>query len=220
VKGAFRPIAHLPDSVDEVTASLYEPLSCALRIATRLPTAPGSRVLVLGLGTMGVFAGLLLKHDVSDVELVGADTNLFRVDFARRMGFHAAVQIVPGETASLCAQLGDFDVVIDATGVAAVFPVAVELARLGGNVILGGVPTDTTPFAPLPIFRKELTVVGAKGPFPFTDGRGRDRVVELLASDHLPWRALVSPTPFGDARGAFRSADRGDSLKSVLTLDQ
>jgi len=71
----FKPIIRIPDAIDDVRATLFEPLSCAMRIATRVTVARGSRVLVLGLGMMGMLAALLLKKSTPGVCIVGADTS-------------------------------------------------------------------------------------------------------------------------------------------------
>jgi len=60
-------------------------------------------------------------------------------------------------------KVGEPDTVIKATGTAAVFPSVTSLARLGGKIVIGGVPEDVVEFSSLSIFRKELTVLLAKG---------------------------------------------------------
>ena len=51
-------------------------------------------------------------------------------------------------------------------------------ARYGGRVVVASVYHGTIPeFDPLPIFRRELTVVGAKGPTAFLRSDGSSAVV-------------------------------------------
>jgi threonine dehydrogenase-like Zn-dependent dehydrogenase len=212
----FRPIIRIPDAISDVRATLFEPLSCAMRIATRITVARGSRVLVIGLGMMGMLAALLLKKSTPEVFIVGADTSAERIAQGRDLGLDECVQLEPGKPSASPAMAPTFDVVIDATGIAAVFRLAVDLARLGGTVILGGVPSGVVDFAPLPIFRKELTVVGAKGPFPYPAADGGSQAIDLLLSDDIPWEKLVTVFPFRRAAEAFQGAARSGPLKSVL----
>ncbi len=213
----FRPLIRISDSLDDIRATCFEPLSCAMRIVERAEAAAGSRVLVLGLGMMGVLSALLLKRNSPGSLVAGADNHPGRVDAARGFGLDVCALIESGNAAPLREIAPDFDLVIDATGVAAAFAVAIEMARLGGRVVLAGVPQDSVPFSPLPIFRKELTIAGAKGPYPFPDGRGGSRALDLLASPDFPWDRMISVHPFGAAQEAFRKAARGDSLKGVLS---
>jgi 2-desacetyl-2-hydroxyethyl bacteriochlorophyllide A dehydrogenase len=212
----FRPIIRIPDAIDDVRATLFEPLSCAMRISTRVAVARGSRVLVLGLGMMGMLAALLLKKSTPEICIVGADTSSSRVGLGRELGLDRCVQFESGNFKAGQEMASDYDVVVDATGIAAVFTLAVDLARLGGTVILAGVPAGAVAFAPLPIFRKELTVVGAKGPFPYPNTEGGSQALDLLLSADIPWDKLVTVFPFHLAAEAFQGAARSGPLKSVL----
>ncbi len=214
----FRPIIKIPDAIDDVRATLYEPLSCAMRIATRVAVPRGSRVLVIGLGMMGMLAALLIKKSSPDVYIVGADTSADRIAQGRDLELDACVQIEPGKLPASPIMAPTFDVVIDATGIAGVFRLAVDLAGLGGTVILGGVPAGTVDFAPLPIFRKELTVVGAKGPYPYPTAEGGSEALDLLLSAEIPWEKLVTVFPFRLAKEAFQGAARSGPLKTVLVM--
>jgi threonine dehydrogenase-like Zn-dependent dehydrogenase len=217
--GGFRPVAKIPAALDHVTAALFEPVACAMRIASRIPAVPGSRVLVIGLGMMGMLSGLLLRRAAPEVAVVGADNHAGRVALGRALGLGTCVLLEPGG-GGLADVPADFDVVVDATGIAAVFPMALDLARLGGTVVLAGVPVDAVALSPLPIFRKELTVVGAKGPFPYPNGEGGSRALDLLLTADIRWGDLVTVFPFHQAALAFQRAANGDSLKTILHLGE
>ena len=212
-----RPLIGIPDSLDDIRATCFEPLSCAMRIVERADAVPGARILILGLGMMGVLSGLLFKNKSPGSHVVGADTHPGRVDTAKRLRFDHCVHLESGKTAPIRDIAPDFDLVVDATGAASVFPLALDLARLGGRVVLAGVPTESVYFALLPIFRKELTVLGAKGPYPFPDEKGGSQALDLLSSSELPWDELISAFSFDQAALAFKKSAEGASLKSVLS---
>ena len=214
----FRPIVRIPDALDDIRATLFEPLSCAMRISSRIAAARGARILILGLGMMGVLSGLLFKKSTQGVFIVGADTHSGRVELGQELGLDRCVRLNSGNLKGIDDLVADFDIVVDATGVASVFPLAVDLARLGGSVILAGVPAGSIPFAPLPIFRKELTIIGAKGPFPYPNGEGGAHALDLLLSSDIPWDKLVTIFPFRLAAEAFLSSANNGPLKSVLSF--
>jgi len=51
-------------------------------------------------------------------------------------------------------KVGEPDTVIKATGTAAVFPSVTSLARLGGKIVIGGVPEDVVDSPHCPFFEK------------------------------------------------------------------
>jgi L-iditol 2-dehydrogenase len=214
----FRPIVKIPDTLDYIRASLLEPLSCAMRISSRVNVEPCSRILILGLGMMGLMSGLLFKKFTTNSFIVGADTRKGRVDLALDLGLDRCVQLKAEDHRVITDVAADFDIVVDATGVASVFPIAVDLATLGGSVILAGVPDGMVSFAPLPIFRKELTIIGAKGPFPYMNGDGGLKALDILLSPDIPWDRIVTLFPFNQAADAFSLSSENGHLKNILTF--
>jgi threonine dehydrogenase-like Zn-dependent dehydrogenase len=215
-----RPLARIPDALSFVRATLHEPLSCALRIIGRARASRGDRVLVLGLGMMGLLSALLLKRQVPGLEVVGVDTHPRRVEVGIELGMDRCLVLDSRSPAPIPGEAAEFDLVIDATGAAAGFSLAVSMARLGGTVVLAGVADESLPFSPLPIFRKELTIQGAKGPYPFPNEGGGSRAVDLLLSTDLPWDRLITAYPFRLAAEGFRRAADGTALKAVLVLGE
>ena len=213
-----RALAVVPEGMDPSIASLHEPVSCVLRIVERAGATRGGSVLVLGLGIMGFVSGLLLKSADPSVRLVGVDGNARRTSLAVEEGFDHVASPREWRSQRSAAKPGGFDVVIDATGVAAAFSEAVAAARLGGTVVLAGVPEGETAFEPLPIFRKELTIVGAKGPYPVLAADGTSEAMALLRGGRLRWDRFVRRYAPGDAAEAFRDADAGLALRSVIVF--
>ena len=93
-------------------------------------------------------------------------------------------------------KVGEPDTVIKATGTAAVFPSVTSLARLGGKIVIGGVPEDVVEFSSLSIFRKELTVLLAKGSFPYLNPNGGSMALEYRGTGDLPVDGLVGVFSF------------------------
>jgi threonine dehydrogenase-like Zn-dependent dehydrogenase len=216
--GGARPLIKIPDDLDFARATLFEPLSCAMRIEERAEAKEGARVLVIGLGMMGVLTALLIKLRRRDVYVVGADSHRGRVETARSLGLDECIRLGGEGRAGDSVASPEFDLVIDATGAAAVLPLALGYTRLGGRIVLAGVPTEAVILEPLPIFRKELTIVGAKGPYPYPGPKGGSLALELLCSRLLPWERLIRVLPFSEAAAGFELASRGEALKCVLTF--
>lgn len=198
-------VLRVPDGLDPVLATLFNPLGAGIRWAVTLPeTRPGAVVVVLGPGVRGLSAVAAAKAaGAAFVMVTGAGANdAVRLATATRLGADLTVDVTVDVTADLTvdvsgndpvAQLrratGDLaDVVIDVTAKApGAFAQAVALARPGGTVVVAGTRgvAETPGFDPDLLVYKELRLLGALG----VDTAAYASALELLAAD---------PTPFAD----------------------
>ena len=91
----------------------------------------------------------------------------FKLKRAEELGIDATYLMdradLPGDAARLKAASGGFDIVVDATGSAAVSEQCVPLTRSGGTVMFYGVtePEDRVQVSPYDVFRREITIKGS-----------------------------------------------------------
>src|SRR5690606_10556690 len=89
------------------------------------------------------------------------------------------------------------DVVVDAVGIEPTFLQGIEMCRMGGRFVQAGVHVrPVNGFKPDRIFRKDLTVVGAKGPSPLVTTQGVPLVFDYLERGIINPSTLISLTPF------------------------
>lgn len=176
-------LSPLPNTLDDITASLMEPTNCAYQIAKRAKLKPGDNVVVYGLGAMGFIASIILKKFGANA-IIGVDRSLARLDQARKTGI-LTVAVDNDEKGKniireICGEQGP-DIAIEATGASIVLADAIKAVRPGGRVVVGSVyHKPIAEFNPLPIFRKELTIVGAKGPTLHQKSDGTSATVTLM----------------------------------------
>ncbi|MGQ9560574.1 MAG: zinc-dependent alcohol dehydrogenase family protein [Candidatus Oleimicrobiaceae bacterium] len=167
-------------------AAFMEPLSCILHGLEQVTLAPGDQALLLGAGPIG-----LMFLQVASTMGAAAVTVVERTEGRRRMACALGAKTAPGVTAELTALAAAdaFDLVIEATGDPALVPVAINLARKGGRVLLFGVPpaNSTATIEPFQIFRKGLRVVGS-----YTSRRNSVAALRLLQSGRLRTAELVT----------------------------
>ncbi len=209
----------VPDSVDDITAALLEPMNCACRIAMKAEMRPGDSVAVFGLGAMGVITAIILKR-LGAGKVIGLDRSPARMAKVRAAGIFDAVLTNDDEGISavrdLCGEKGP-DVTVEATGVPAVFPTALQLVRPGGRVVVGSVYSGSiSEFDPLPIFRKELTVVGAKGPTTYRRSDGSSAVMCMMEQAQEELKKIITVYDYKDALRAFEDARSGEAIKAVI----
>ena len=192
-------------------AVLTEPASVVYRGLTKAGAAPGSRVLVIGDGTIALLAVYLLRL-WSPAEVVLLGRREAQADLAAAAGA-ARFEVSPA------AAGGGYDLVVEAAGSVAAAAVAVTAARRGGTVALLGLPPhgETMALAVDDVVNNDLAILGS---FSYTAAAWRD-VVALLNAGRLRLDFLVTHR-FGladwqHALDGLRGAD-GPRGKVMLTI--
>jgi threonine dehydrogenase-like Zn-dependent dehydrogenase len=190
----------VPDSVSDDQAVFVEPLAAALQITEAVHISPRARVVILGVGKLGMLVAQVLK-------LTGADViAVVRREKQARLLDHwhipsAAIEDLPSERAQ---------VVVDCTGQADALPDALRLVEPRGTLVLkstyNGLPqVDMTQVAV-----REIRIVGSRcGPF--------DAALRLLDAGLVDVESLIETRyPFQDALTAVERAAKPGMLKVLL----
>jgi alcohol dehydrogenase len=184
----------IPEGLDPVLATLFNPLGAGIRWAATLPgTTSGDVVAVLGPGIRGLASVLAAKEAGAEVVLVTGhgERDRARLETARAFGADLVVDVAVDDPARLLhdAVGRGADVVVDVTAKApAALGQAVDLARPGGTIVLAGTrgSDDTPGFAPDTLVLKELRVLGALG----VEVASYRAAIDLLASGRFDFGAL------------------------------
>jgi 2-desacetyl-2-hydroxyethyl bacteriochlorophyllide A dehydrogenase len=185
----------LPPEVDPLTATLAKLAGIAyhgLRLSRPLPH---EQVAVVGLGPIGQLSARL--HALIGAHVVAADPVASRTLLATQAGITAQVS-----TSDLLTTLGDLlpggaDILVDATGVPAVFADVCRLVRdlpwddtptAGARYLVQGSYADVVPVPYLPAFEKELNILIPRDLQP----RDIRAVLDLMARNKLVARDLIS----------------------------
>lgn len=195
----------IPDHVPYALAAMTEPLACVLHGAARSNVKPGDRVVILGDGAIGLMFVAALASGQGDwttatttsspfaeVLLFGGNDDRLQVGAqlgAAKTFNYKQVPDVPALVKELTDGWGA-DVVIEATGVPAVWEMAIACARPGATVnLFGGCPRDTSITVNTEqLHYSELTL---KGVFHNTPRFVR-AALKLLASGTVPLDQLVT----------------------------
>jgi L-iditol 2-dehydrogenase len=164
-------------SVAAEDAVLTEPASVVYRGLTKTSVGPGSRVLVIGDGTIALLAVYLLQlWSPAEVVLLGRRPE--QADLAARAGA-SRFEISPDAAGT------GYDLVVEAAGAVEAAAVAVTAARRGGMVLLLGLPPhgETVALSVDDVVNNDLAIQGS---FSYTAAAWRD-VVRLLNA------GLISP---------------------------
>jgi L-iditol 2-dehydrogenase len=169
-------------SVAPEDAVLTEPAAVVYRGLTRAAVAPGSRVLVIGDGTIALLTAHLVRL-WSPAEVVVLGRREAQADLAAEAG---AARF---ETSPAAAGAG-YDLVVEAAGAVAAAAVAFTAARRGGTVLLLGLPPhgETVALSVDDTVNNDIAILGS---FSYTAGAWRD-VVRLLNSGLIKPGFLVT----------------------------
>jgi len=195
----------LPDGVSTKQGALL--IMCAISLhGVRVARIElGESVVVFGLGLVGQLAVSLAKL-AGGMPVIAVDIDDFRLKVAGERG--ADMCINPEKTKSLvedirnsCVEDGA-NVVLESTGIPAVYPTAVQLACTAGRVISLGSPRGTVEMSFFEdVHLREITVVGALQPlvperdniyYRWTKERERNLALKLLNERKLLVEDLIT----------------------------
>jgi len=197
-----RNLLRVPDAITDTQAVFVEPLAAACGVLERCPMEAGTRVVVIGDGKLGLLCAMVLAaHDLRPL-LVGKHEA--KLAIARRRGI---------ETSSIDAARTRgraFDVVVEASGAASGFELALDLLEPQGTLVLKSTFHGATPTDASRVVVDEIRVVGSRcGRFA--------PALDLLARGAIDVASLVSEViPLDRALDAMKLATRDGVLKVLL----
>lgn len=183
----------LPATLDPVHGAFCEPLACCLHGMDLAGIVPGSSVVVLGGGVIGLLV-VQLARLAGAAHVVLSTRQAARRRLAEAIGATATVDATRDDVVAAVAGPGGLlpggaDVVIECAGVAETVEQSFPMARSGGTVVILGVMPRGAKVAvePFDLLLRELRVLGS---FinPFTHRRAAD----LVASGALDLDRLIT----------------------------
>jgi L-iditol 2-dehydrogenase len=207
-----RCLHRVPDQLPFEQACLTEPCCVAYNaVACNAHIRPGDRVIVLGPGTIGILCAAIARLCGAEVAVVGLESDLHRMNIARRYGCEAIVA-----DASHWAKQRDglgADFIIDAAGVSISLQMALQWVRPGGHITKVGWGRQALGFSLDPLVQKNVTLQGSfSHNWPIWE-----RVIALLASGTLDVKPIIGGIwPISGWREAFEKMHGGEIVKSIL----
>lgn len=210
----------IPDTLDDITATLLEPTNCSYHAVRQGKIKQGDTVAVFGMGTMGIIAARIAKAFGASC-VIGIDNN---ADKLKKISTFNFVDTVNSKDSDWIEQIHEMvgdkgvDVVIEATGVAAVLQDSMKVVRHGGRIVVMSVYHSAPNMELWPIMRKEITIVGAKGPYPHRKTDGSSAAVEVLNDLRDDLKKIITVYDYKDALQAFDDMMAGRCIKTVISF--
>jgi len=210
----------VPEGLSLETAALMEPLACVLNSLETCRVVPGSSLLVVGAGPMGLLH-LMLARVMGAGPVIVSEPDAGRRDYARRFGASLILDPGDGNVAEAVMEatggLGA-DAVVVTAGLPEVLEPSLELVRLQGSLSLfGGFPPETrVPLDPNIIHYRELALTGSQNA---TTDQYR-RALRLLPLMPQVAQLTTHRFPIEDAVKTYESRLAGEGLKSMVVLGE
>ncbi|WP_247004405.1 zinc-dependent alcohol dehydrogenase [Halosolutus gelatinilyticus] len=216
-----RDLHHIPDDVPLGDASITEPLSIATRAVLDQSTiTPGDTVLVEGPGPIGVLVAAVADSLGASVVVSGLrkDTE-YRLPLVERLGIDtvnvdrtALSEIVDEKTDGV-----GFDAVFDTTGHRSGVEMAVDHVRKGGQVVVVGLPGESSEVFMTPIVRGEIDINSSYG----STWTNFEQAIRLLSEGAIDVDVIVDRSfTVDDPTQAFEAFLASETCKPVFSFSE
>jgi threonine dehydrogenase-like Zn-dependent dehydrogenase len=210
----------LPDTIDNVTGAMVEPVSVGVTAAAQAHVKPGDKVVVLGAGMIGN-ACLQAAKAAGAAEVIVIEVSQKRLEIARMSGADDIFNASSGDALAWVIEKfgpgpyhygvgGNADIVFEAAGSPITILQSFEMVRPGGTICFVGLPEHTAAIDTTKIVHKMPTIVGSLG------GDFAASIKEL-ASGKIKAKHLVTHTfSLDDAAKAFTVQSKASETVKVM----
>ena len=218
----LKNVAYLvPSDMTDEEISFYEPLGCCVRAIKRCNLIEGDKVLVVGLGSIGLLMGEGIK--AMGYKVYGCDLIEDRIELGNKLGIESFnsrnldefKKILQEKSGGKCGgKYGGIDAVFMTSGADKALEVALRVVRKGGKILVFSSTPHNSGYPNNEVYYKELTVLGSYSPSP-KDLRDS---FDLLVSHKVNVRGLTTVYPLDKVQQAFDDTVANKILKAYIKI--
>ena len=196
----------VPSNMTDEEISFYEPLGCCIRAIKRCGLQIGDKVLVIGLGSIGLIMSEGLR--ALGYKVYGCDLIEERINLANKFGIEANKPI----------NLGKFEVdaVFMTSGADKAIETAIKYVRAGGKILVFSSTPNNFGYANNEIYYKELTVMGSYSPSP----KDLEDSFNLLTSGRVNVKGLTTTYTLDNIQQAFDDTISNKIFKAYIKISE
>ena len=205
----------VPENMSCEEISFYEPLGCCIRAIKRCNLHEGDKVLVVGLGSIGLIMAEAIQ--AMGYKVFACDLLEERIEIANKKGvesFNSANleefgRIIKNKTAEL-----GVDAVFMTSGADKAIDVALKTIKMGGKILVFSSTPKNFGYANNEIYYKELTVMGSYSPSP---NDLKDSYI-LLSTNKVNVKNLTTTYSLDDIQKAFEDTISNKIFKAYIKI--
>ncbi len=193
----------VPDCIDDISATLVEPLAAAYEIIEQIHIKPDSKVAILGDGKLGLCVSLVFN--ALNIDYVHIGKHEEKLQITKNLGAKTKLLEELKET-----DLASFDIVVEATGSVNGFEKSASLVKPRGILVLKSTIAAKEGLNLASIVVNEITIIGSRcGQFK--------PVLRLLEKGRIDVKPLVSGIyNVDDFESAFKKNQDKGTLKVLV----
>lgn len=210
----LRGAIEIPENVDEKTATLTEPLACAIHGIERVDPKSEERILIIGAGPMGLLLAITLRNRGCQVTIL--EINDKRLNIIKENDFEA-INGKKTSIPSLIENKGKFDHAILATDASSVVPDLLKSINPGGKLQLFGGMSKATRLEidPYYIHYKEIDLIGS---FGFSERHFKTAFDEIVSDVSSYSKLITEEKNLNEIKKAFSAAMKPENIKVVVNV--
>lgn len=212
----LKNVAHkVPANLTDEEISFYEPLGCCVRAIKRCDLKQGDKVLVIGLGSIGLIMAEAIQ--AMGYKVYACDLLEDRIDIANDKGVESFSsfnlenfeEIIKNKTSNL-----GVDAVFMTSGADKAIDVALKTIKMGGKILVFSSTPNNLGYANNEIYYKELTVMGSYSPSP----KDLEDSFELLLSGKVNVKSLTTTYSLDNIQKAFEDTISNRIFKAYIKI--
>ena len=202
---------NVPDDMTDEEISFYEPLGCCVRAIKRCNLIEGDKVLVVGLGSIGLLMGEGIK--AFGYKVYGCDLIEDRINLACEMGIESYNSLnISDFNEIIQKKSGGIDAVFMTSGADKALDVALKVVKKGGKILVFSSTPKNTGYPNNEIYYKELTVLGSYSPSP----KDLNDSFNLLTSHKVNVKGLTTVYALDKIQQAFDDTISNKIFKAYI----
>ncbi len=212
----LRNCVPVPAGVSAEVAALSEPLSVSWEAVRTGGVGPGDRVLVLGPGNIGQGIAVFARAAGARQVVVAGHGDAARLAVVQSLGFPDTLDLQGTDLESAAAPYlvhGKFDVVIEATGAAAVMAPALRVLKTHGVLVVTGIHAAPVPIDLVHLVRQHQQI---RGSYRAAEAAWPQVVAFMRDHQDLLGRMVTHRVPLSRAPEAFALARDREASKVLI----
>jgi len=210
-------VHRLPDNVDFHTGALSDPSACAYRAVCEMgQVGPGDVVLILGVGSMGLFSTQYARLSGARVVLGGTPADAARLEIGRKLGADFTIDVTQPDAEKAILDYtgrGGIDVVLECSGAPAAARMGLNLIKKRGRYVLVGIVGRAFELDFDQVLYKELLV---KGMFSHIY-QAWEKAIALAAQGLIQTEPLITDVlPLSEWETGFRRFAERKAIKVLF----
>jgi len=205
----------VPNNITDEEISFYEPLGCCIRAIKRCSLQNEDKILVVGLGSIGLLMSEALK--ALGYKVFACDLLENRIKIANDKGIEAFNSLDINNFERIIKEKTEgfgVDAVFMTSGADKAIDVALNSVKMGGKILVFSSTPNNMGYANNEIYYKELTVLGSYSPSP----KDLEESFELLTSGKVNMQGLSSIYEIEDIQKAFNDTISNKILKAYIKI--